>query len=137
MGGMMSYTHTKVACYLGYVTQALANNFAPLLFLIFRDSLGVSLGQVTVLIAVNFGIQLLTDVIASGIADRIGYRPCMIAAHIFAACGIAGLAFMPFIMSPFAGLFAAVVLYACGGGLIEVIISPLVEACPSKTKARK
>mgnify|MGYP000011088602 CR=1 FL=1 len=135
MGGMMSYTHTKVACYLGYVTQALANNFAPLLFLIFRDSLGVSLGQVTVLIAVNFGVQLLTDVIASGIADRIGYRPCMIAAHIFAACGIAGLAFLPFIMPPFAGLLVAVVLYACGGGLIEVIISPLVEACPSKNKS--
>ncbi len=132
---LKSYRHTKAACYLGYVTQAAVNNFAPLLFLIFQDLLGVSLPQLTALIAVNFGVQLGADVFASFFADKIGYRACMVAAHLFAAAGFAGFALLPRIMPPFAGLLIAAILCACGGGLIEVVVSPTVEACPTKNKS--
>lgn len=132
---MKSFTHTKIACYIGYVTQAIVNNLAPLLFLIFNDALGVSMGQVTILITVNFGVQLAVDLISSKIVDKIGYRPCIVAAHVFAGAGFICLALLPAVMPPFAGLLISVILYSCGGGLIEVIISPLIEACPTKNKS--
>ncbi len=132
---MKNFTHTKIACYLGYITQAIVNNLAPLLFLIFNDMLGVSLGQVTILITVNFGVQLTVDLISSKFVDKIGYRPCIVAAHLLAGTGFICLALLPTIMTPFPGLLIAVILYSCGGGLIEVIISPLIEACPTKNKS--
>ncbi len=133
---LKSFRHTKAACYTGYVTQAIVNNFVPLLFLIFRESFGVSFSQLTVLIAANFVIQLAVDLIAAKFVDKIGYRPCIAAAHLFAAAGIGGIGILPFLLpSPFAGLVVCVVLYAVGGGLIEVLVSPIVEACPAENKA--
>ena len=129
-----NYRHTVLACYAGYITQAIINNFAPLLFLTFASDFSLSLERITMIPTLNFAVQLLTDLLAARLVDRIGYRPCIVAAHVFAAVGMAALAVLPRVMEPFAGILIAVVLYAVGGGLIEVLISPIVEACPSDDK---
>ena len=130
-----SYNHTIYASYLGYITQAIVNNFAPLLFLTFISEFGLTMELITLITTVNFAVQLAVDTIAAKIVDRIGYRPCIVAAHVFAAMGLVGLAVLPSVMPPFAGIMAAVVLYAVGGGLLEVLVSPIVEACPTERKA--
>lgn len=130
------WQHTQYASYFGYITQAIVNNFAPLLFLIFQDVYEIPLEQITLLVTVNFCFQLITDVVAARFVDKIGYRPCIVAAHLFAAAGLVGLGVFPRILpSPFWGLLCAVLLYAVGGGLIEVLVSPIVEACPTDNKA--
>lgn len=131
-----TYKHTIYACYLGYIVQAAGNNFAPLLFVIWGDVFGIPTGQITMLIALNFMIQLTVDLISAKFIDRVGYRRAVIAAHIFSAVGLAGLAVFPFILGDsFNGLLIAVFCYAVGGGLIEVLISPIVEACPTDSKS--
>lgn len=130
-----NYNCTLKASYTGYVVQAIVNNFAPLLFLTFQGAFGISLGRITLLVTVNFGIQLLVDLLSARFVDRIGYRTCIVAAHLFAAAGLAGLAFIPdLVPGHFAGLVVCVCLYAIGGGIIEVLISPIVEACPTGKK---
>lgn len=129
-----SYNHTIYASYLGYITQAIVNNFAPLLFLTFMSDFSLTMESITLITTVNFAVQLAVDAIAVKVVDCIGYRPCIIAAHVFSALGLAGLAVFPMIMPPFAGIMAAVVCYAIGGGIIEVLISPIVEACPTDAK---
>lgn len=130
-----SYSHTIAASYLGCVTQAVVNNFAPLLFLTFQTQMGLSLEEITLLTTVNFSVQLLVDFLSVKAADRIGYRVCIVAAHLFSAAGLAALAILPgLIQNAYAGLIAAVTLYAIGGGLIEVLVSPIVEACPTEKK---
>ena len=89
---LKSYTHTKIACYIGYITQAIVANFFPLLLLVLNGEFGISITRLTVLITVNFAVQLCVDGLASGLADKIGYRVCFVAAHLFAAAGLAGLA---------------------------------------------
>lgn len=130
-----NYRHTVFACYVGYVTQAIINNFAPLLFLTFASDFSLSLERITMIPTLNFAVQLTVDLLAARLVDRIGYRPCVVAAHVFAAVGMAALAVLPRVMEPFAGILVAVTLYAIGGGLIEVLVSPIVEACPSDDKA--
>lgn len=135
MGTGINYKHTILACYTGYITQAIVNNFAPLLFLTFQKAYAVSLTQITFLVTVNFLTQLLVDLLSARYVDRIGYRPCVVAAHVLCVLGLVGLAFLPDLTStPYAGLLAAVILYAVGGGLLEVLVSPIVEACPSDDK---
>ena len=132
----LSYRHTQYASYLGYVTQAIVNNLAPLLFIVFQNQFHIPLQKITLLITCNFCMQLIVDFIAARIVDRIGYRPCIVAAHIFSAAGLVGMGILPGIMpDPYVGLLCAVLLYAIGGGLIEVLISPIVEACPTENKA--
>ena len=128
--------HTVAACYTGYVTQAIIGNFAPLLFVTFNQSYGVSLSLLGLMITVNFGTQLLVDLLAARFVDAIGYRPCMVAAHVFAGGGLILLAVLPnaITAAPAVGLFIASAVYAVGGGLIEVLVSPVVEACPSKNR---
>ncbi len=127
--------HTIFACYGGYITQAIVNNFLPLLFLIFQDAFGIPIEQITLLVTINFLVQLAVDFIAAKVVDKIGWRRCLVAAHIFSAAGLAGLAFLPYLLPTFAGIILCVVLYAVGGGLIEVLVSPVVEACPTENKA--
>lgn len=130
-----NYNHTLYACYTGYITQAIVNNFAPLLFLTFQSAFGLSLDKVALLVTINFGVQLTIDYLSARFVDRIGYRPCIVAAHVLSALGLIGLALFPAILpSAYVGLVIAVVLYAIGGGLIEVLISPIVEACPTERK---
>lgn len=123
------------ACHLGGASQAIINNFAPLLFLTFQRTYGLPLEQITLLVTFNFLTQLVVDILAAKYVDRIGYRPCIVAAHVFCALGLVGLAVLPRLMPPYAGLLASVMIYAVGGGLIEVMISPIAEACPSENKA--
>ena len=131
------YKKTMYACFVGYITQAVINNFAPLLFLTFQSSYAIPLTQITVLVTFNFGIQLLVDLLSTKFVDRIGYRPCILAAHVFAAAGLVGLAFLPDLLpDPFVGLLLSAGLYAVGGGLIEVLISPIMEACPTENKEK-
>lgn len=131
-----NYRHTLKACYLAYITQAIVNNLAPLLFLTFKNQFGIPLSKITLLITVNFCIQLAVDLFSAKFVDKIGYRFCIVTAHIFSAIGIAGIAVFPFIFkNAFIGLLTAVIIYAIGGGLIEVLISPIVEACPTDNKA--
>ena len=130
-----NYNHTVFACYFGYVVQAIVNNFAPLLFLRFRNEFGIPLEKITSLITINFLFQLVVDVIAAKVVDKIGYRKCIVAAQFFSALGIAGMGFLPNLFSdPYYGLLISILLYALGGGLIEVLVSPIVEACPIKAK---
>jgi len=129
-----SYEHTIYASYGGYITQAIINNFAPLLFLTFASDFNLTLDQITLITTINFLVQLGVDLVSAKVVDRIGYRPCIVFAHIVCAAGLIGLAVLPSIMAPYAGIMTAVVLYAIGGGIIEVLISPIVEACPTKKK---
>ena len=130
-----NYNNTVYACFTGYIVQAIVNNFAPLLFLTFQSELGVSLDRIAMLVTFNFGIQLVIDLLASRYVDKFGYRPCVYAAHILSAIGLIGLAVLPSLTGdPFVGLLIAVLVYAMGGGLLEVLISPIVEACPADHK---
>ena len=131
------YQKTIYACFVGYIVQAIVNNFVPLLFLTFEKSYHIPLSQITMLITINFGIQLLVDLLSAGFVDRIGYRVSVVLAHVFAAVGLVGLVLLPEIMpNAFAGLLVAVFIYALGGGLIEVLISPIVESCPTDNKEK-
>lgn len=131
------YQNTMYACFVGYIVQAIVNNFVPLLFLTFESSYVIPLSQITMLITFNFGIQLLVDLLSAKFVDKIGYRVSIVMAHIFAALGLAGLVVLPDLLSnAFAGLLIAVVIYAIGGGLIEVLISPIMESCPSENKEK-
>lgn len=130
-----NFRHTMIACYVGYVTQAIVVNFAPLLFLTFQRTYDLRLQQITLLVTVNFLVQLLVDFLASRYVDKLGYRPCILAAHLLTASGLVGLAVLPELFaSPLTGLLTAVVIYAAGSGIIEVLISPIAEACPTENK---
>ncbi len=131
------YNRTITACFVGYIVQAIVNNFVPLLFLTFQRSYQIPLSQITLLVTFNFGIQLLVDILSVGFVDRIGYRASMLIAHIMAAAGLVCLTVLPEVLpAPFAGILIAVMIYAVGGGLLEVLVSPVVEACPSDNKEK-
>ena len=130
-----NYNHTIYASYVGYVTQAIVNNFAPLLFLTFSRQFGLSLDKLALITTINFAVQLLVDLASARVVDRIGYRVCVVAAHVLSALGLIGLAALPRLLpDAYAGILVSVVLYAIGGGLIEVLISPIVESCPTERK---
>lgn len=132
-----TYQKTIYACFVGYIVQAIVNNFVPLLFLTFEKSYGIPLSQITMLITFNFGVQLLVDLLSAGLVDKIGYRVSIVAAHVFSAAGLLGLTMLPDMMpTAFSGLMIAVTLYAIGGGLIEVLISPIMESCPTDNKEK-
>ncbi len=132
-----TYKHTVYACFTGYVVQAIINNFAPLLFLTFQSQYGITLDRIALLTGLNFGVQLLIDLLSAKFADRIGYRPCVIGAHVFSAAGLILLTVLPDLLpNAYTGLCIAVVVYALGGGLLEVLVSPIMEACPGDEKAK-
>jgi fucose permease len=125
------YRKTLIACYLAFITQAIAANFAPLLFLTFHKSMGIPLGKVALVSTSFYFTQLIVDVICAKFVDRIGYRICAVASEIASALGLICLAFLPSILpDPFTGILISVIIYAVGSGLIEVLASPIVEACP-------
>lgn len=126
-----NYKKTLIACYLGFITQAICANFAPLLFLTFHNDYQIPLGQIALISTLFFLTQLIVDVLCSYFADKIGYRTCAIASELCAAAGLVGLAFLPNLTpNPLTGIIVSVVIYAIGSGLIEVLGSPIVEACP-------
>lgn len=130
-----NYNHTIYASYIGYIVQAIVNNFAPLLFLTFSAQFSLSLDKITLITTINFAVQLAVDLISAKLIDKIGYRISIVAAHVFAAAGLICLSVLPWIFSnQYVGIVISVVLYAIGGGLTEVLISPIVEACPVESK---
>lgn len=130
------YSITLRACYLAFITQAITANLAPLLFLRFNKEFGISLGRIAVIPIAFFITQLIIDVICATLVNRIGYRTTIIFSEIFAGLGLIGLANLPFILpDPFTGILISAVIYAVGSGLIEVLASPIVEACPFENKA--
>lgn len=130
----LGYRHTICAGLVGYFTQAIVNNFVPLLFVLFQDEFALSLSQISLLVTLNFGTQLLVDLIASKAIDKIGYRVGLVGANVFVVVGLVGLGFFPYLGNALVGLVCSIVIYAIGGGLIEVLVSPLIEACPTKNK---
>ncbi len=132
-----NYQRTIYACFVGYIVQAIVNNFVPLLFLTFEGTYGIEMGRITMLITMNFGVQLVVDLLSAGFVDKIGYRISIVLAHLFSAAGLAGLVFLPGILpDAYTGLCISVVIYALGGGLIEVLISPIMESCPTDNKEK-
>lgn len=132
-----NYQRTIYACFVGYIVQAIVNNFVPLLFLTFEGTYGIEMGRITMLITINFGVQLVVDLLSAGFVDKIGYRISIVLAHLFSAAGLAGLVFLPGILpDAYTGLCISVVIYALGGGLIEVLISPIMESCPTDNKEK-
>ncbi len=135
---MRSYNATSTihSCFFGYITQAIVNVYVPLLFVTFQNEFGLSLPQVTLLITFNFGVQLLVDLVSVTFVDRIGYRASVVLAHVMATLGLVLLSFLPNVMAPFAGILISVSVYAVGGGLLEVVVSPIVESCPNDHKEK-
>lgn len=133
----MTFTHTRRACYVGYITQAIVNNLAPLLFIVFQTRFDLPIEKLGRLVLLNFGVQLLTDIVAVRYVDRIGYRIPLVAAHVLSALGLVALAVLPQLFAtPYVGLCVAIVIYAIGGGLLEVLVSPVVEALPSPQEGK-
>lgn len=140
-GGVLNlnnqYNKTITACFVGYIVQAIINNFVPLLFLTFERTYQIPLSQITLLVTINFGVQLFVDLLSVKLVDKIGYRASMVIAHLCSAAGLVLLTILPEVMSSsFLGILTAVVVYAIGGGLLEVLVSPIVEACPSDHKEK-
>lgn len=132
-----SYKRTMYACFVGYIVQAIVNNFVPLLFVTFQKTYQIPLSKITLLITINFMIQLLIDLLSAGFVDRIGYKASVTIAHICSAVGLLALTLLPELTAdPFAGILIAVAIYAVGGGLLEVLISPIIEACPTDNKEK-
>lgn len=129
-----TYKTTMIACFVGYIVQAIVNNFVPLLFITFENTYQIPLSQITLLVTLNFIVQLLVDLAATKFVDKIGYRASVVIAHVCSAVGLLLLTVLPEIMPPFWGILAGVIVYACGGGIIEVLISPIMEACPTDNK---
>lgn len=131
-----TYKTTIFACFLGYIVQAIVNNFIPLLFITLQDTYQIPLSQITLLVTINFGIQLLVDMVSSLFMDRIGYRASGVIAHVCAAAGLILLTILPGLMDPFLGILLSIVVYAIGGGIIEVLVSPVMESCPTDNKEK-
>lgn len=131
----MNYRSTLTASYIGYVTQAIANNLLPLLFVAFSDEFSLSVAQIGSLILINFGVQIATDLLASRFVSRLGFRFCAVLAHVLAAAGLALLSILPYVMDAFSGIIISLTVLAVGGGLTEVVISPIVQSLPLKNKA--
>lgn len=130
-----SCRRTMCACYIGYIAQAIVNNFAPLLFVMFEADYRIPLSKITLLVTVNFCVQLTVDLLAAAFVDRIGYRAAIVLAHAASAAGLALMTVLPELLpDAFTGLLISVVVYAIGGGMLDVILSPIMEACPTDNK---
>lgn len=135
MKRIQTFTHTKRACYIGYIVQAIVNNFITLLFVTFNQTMGITLEYLAMVAAFNFVVQLFVDFLVARYADRIGYRKLMVTGQLCAAIGLIGYATLPFLFKPLTGLMMASFLCAVGGGIVEVLVSPIIEACPSDQKS--
>ena len=130
-----NYNRTKTACYLGFVTQAISANFVPLLFLTFYRTFGISFAELALIPLTFYITQLIVDFLCAKFVDRIGYRKSILIAQITSGAGLAMLSFVPDLFpKPFAGILICVIMYAVGSGLIEVLCSPIIEACPFENK---
>ena len=130
------YTSTKIACYTGYFVQAIINNLASLFYVIFQKEFGLSYSQISCLILINFVSQIIIDFASVKIIKKTGYRTATVFAHIFAASGLVLLGVLPRLFgNHFIGLVIPIIIYAIGSGLIEVLISPIIEGLPLQNKS--
>lgn len=137
MEDIKKYRLTTTSCFISYVVQAIVNNFIPLLFLTFQNTYQVSLSQITLLVTINFVTQLIIDLLSVFFVDKIGYKSSMILAHVLSAAGLILLPILPQLFTNhFIGIVISVLIYAIGGGLIEVVVSPLIDSCPFKNKEK-
>lgn len=132
----MNFKTTIFSCFVGYIVQAIVNNFVPLLFIMFQNTYDIPLSKITLLVTINFGVQLVVDLLATKFVDKIGYRTSIVIAHGTSAAGLILLTVLPEVIEPFAGILIAVMVYAIGGGIIEVLISPIMEASPTDNKEK-
>lgn len=132
----LTFKHTLVSCFVSYITQAILLNFIPMLFVTFQNTYHLPLEQITLLVTVNFVTQLVVDASAALYVDKVGYRICITVAHFLAAAGLLLLTVLPDIMSPFPGMMICVLLYGMGSGMMEVLISPITESCPTDNKEK-
>lgn len=131
-----NFRHTVTACFIGYMVQAIVCNFAPLLFVSWEKEFNISLPQLTTVVTLTFFTQIVIDLLSAKFADKIGYKKCLFGAHLFSGIGFLLLAILPYALpNPFVGIVISVVLYSVGSGLLEVLVSPVVESCPSDNKA--
>ena len=130
-----TFKTTKIACYLGYITQAVVNNFSPLLFVMFSKQFSLSITKIASLITINFVSQMFVDLFGARYVEKIGYRRVLIGGQVFAAAGLIFLGVLPFIMNPYIGLIIATIVCAVGSGLTEVMVSPVIEALPGDAKS--
>lgn len=129
------YSLTLTACYVGYVIQAMVNNLSPLLFVQFKRQFALDSAMLSFIIFINFGLQIIVDSLSAKITEKIGYRAGAILAQVFSCTGLVCLGVLPNVINPFAGIIIATVLMAIGGGFVEVILSPVVEALPLGNKS--
>lgn len=129
------YSLTLTACYVGYVIQAMVNNLSPLLFVQFKRQFALDSAMLSFIIFINFGLQIIVDSLSAKITEKIGYRAGAILAQVFSCTGLVCLGVLPNVINPFAGIITATVLMAIGGGFVEVILSPVVEALPLGNKS--
>ncbi|MBR3942352.1 MAG: MFS transporter [Clostridia bacterium] len=137
-GGFLSTNQATIyGCYLGYVVQGIINNINPILFVTYQTKLGVSIEAISILIILNFALQMAVDIFGARYIDKVGHRLCMVLAHVFTVLGLLSISVLPAILpSPFIGLCIATVLNGIGGGLLEVLVSPIVEAVPGEEKEK-
>lgn len=131
---LLSYKHTIVACCIGYIVQAVVCNFAPLLFVTLSQEFNISLSKITFLITITFFVQLAVDMLSARYVDKLGYKASLVLAHVLSAVGFVLLGCLPYWMNAYIGLLISVVVYSIGSGLLEVLVSPVVEACPTSNK---
>lgn len=129
-----SYKSTMFACFAGYVVQSVVNNFVPLLFILFQDTYDIPLSKITLLVTFNFGVQLTVDLLSAKFIDTLGYRASILIAHFCAAAGLICLVVLPNLMDPFTGILLSVMVYAIGGGILEVLVTPIAECCPTDNR---
>lgn len=132
----LTYKHTLVACFIAYMVQAIVCNFAPLLFVSWNMEFNISLVELTSVVTVTFFTQIVVDLASARFAEQIGYKVCLVISHLCSTLGFVLLSFLPYVLpNPFVGIMISVVLYSIGSGLLEVLISPVVESCPTDNKA--
>lgn len=135
MAKQKNYKKTLIACYFGFITQAIAANYAPLLFVTFKSTYEIGFDKIALIPLIFYLTQLLVDLAATKFVDKIGYRACVISSQVLSAAGLVFMVVLPELLAvPFVGILISVVFYAMGSGLIEVLVSPIVEACPFKNK---
>lgn len=136
MQGKINYTPTKISAYVGYFVQAIVNNFLPILFVAFQDIYGIGYEKLGRLIVFNFITQMVTDILSPKIISLLGYRKTAVMCQLIAALGLTLAAVLPNVLpNAYIGIVLAVIVYAFASGLMEVIISPMIEMLPTSNKS--
>ena len=132
----LNYKHTIIGCFIAYMVQAVVCNFAPLLFVGWRNEFNISMPQLTTIVTVTFFTQIVVDLISAKYAEKIGYKKCLVLAHLLSGTGFFLLGVLPYVMEKsFLAILIPVIIYSAGSGLLEVLVSPVVESCPTENKA--